>query len=42
MEETIIKIGIHLMASSFLMGLECLIVQIVGLQAHPLDRFCGN
>jgi hypothetical protein len=42
MKETIIKIGIHLMVSGFLTGLECLIVQIVGLQAHPLDRFCDN
>jgi hypothetical protein len=42
MKETIIKIGIHLMVSSFLIGLESWIVQIAGLQAHPLDRFCGN
>lgn len=42
MKETIIKISIHLMVSSFLIGLECLIIQIVGLQAHPSDRFCGK
>lgn len=42
MKVTIIKIGIQLILSSFLLGLECLIIQIVGLQALPLDRFCDN
>lgn len=42
MKGAIIKISVHLMASSFLTGLECLFIQIVGLQAHQLDRFCDN
>lgn len=42
MKETLVKIGIHLLVSDFLSGLECLPVQIVGIQAHPLDRFCDN
>lgn len=42
MKSTIINFSIHLMVSSFLRGLECLTIQIVGTQASPLDRFCNN
>lgn len=42
MKETIIKISVHLIISGLLTNLGCLIVQIVGLQALPLDRFCNN